>query len=60
MILNKKANNGWDFWYIRNNDELISIDSIRRKYATENLEYIDDVITDNKLKGKDKVLTQFF
>ncbi len=60
MILNKKANNGWDFWYIRDNDELISIDNVRRKYAAENLEYRDDVITDNRLKGKDKVLTQFF
>ena len=30
-ILNKPANNGWTFWYIKRDNELISIDNLRKK-----------------------------
>ncbi|MHA1686084.1 MAG: site-specific DNA-methyltransferase [Candidatus Heimdallarchaeaceae archaeon] len=36
-ILNKTANNGWKFWYIRDKEKMISIDAIRRKFAEENI-----------------------
>lgn len=28
-ILNKPANNGWDYWYVKRNDKLISINELR-------------------------------
>lgn len=31
-ILNRKANNGWDFWYVERNGELVSIDDLRQDY----------------------------
>ena len=31
-ILNRKANNGWDFWYVDKEDELVSIDYLRQDY----------------------------
>ncbi|MHA1205761.1 MAG: site-specific DNA-methyltransferase [Candidatus Heimdallarchaeaceae archaeon] len=34
FILGKKANNGWEFWYLKNSSgELVSIDSLRKKFA---------------------------
>ncbi|MBA1334554.1 MAG: Type II restriction adenine-specific methylase [Firmicutes bacterium] len=30
-ILGKKANNGWDYWYVERNGDLISIDGLRRQ-----------------------------
>lgn len=33
--LNKTNNNGWDYFYYKNNKELIPIDSLRYKYAEE-------------------------
>jgi site-specific DNA-methyltransferase (adenine-specific)/modification methylase len=38
-ILNKSANNGWDFWYVLRNGKLISIDKFRNEY---NKKYIID------------------
>ena len=60
LILNRKANNGWDFWFVKNDKEFVSIDSLRRKYASDTYGYTDDVISDNHLRGKDKVLTHYF
>jgi hypothetical protein len=31
-ILGKKANNGWDFWYVDKEGELVSIDDLRQDY----------------------------
>jgi len=31
-ILNRKANNGWDYWYVERNGELVSIDDLRNEY----------------------------
>jgi DNA modification methylase len=31
-----KITNGWDFWYIKNNNNLISIDKIRQEYFSKN------------------------
>lgn len=31
-LLNKTACNGWTFWYVKRNEELVSIDEIRTKY----------------------------
>jgi len=59
LILDKKANNGWDYWYTEENDELVSIDTLRRRYASEFTDYNDEVSAKSD-RGKDKVLTQFF
>lgn len=39
-ILNKDTNNGWTYWYVVRNDELISIDILRSEYEKK---YIDDL-----------------
>ena len=31
-ILNKNANNGWDFWYIKRDNKMKSIDELRYEY----------------------------
>lgn len=31
-ILKKEANNGWDFWYVKRKEGLISIDELREKF----------------------------
>jgi site-specific DNA-methyltransferase (adenine-specific)/modification methylase len=31
-LLNKSANNGWTFWYVKRNNELVSIDTLRSEY----------------------------
>jgi site-specific DNA-methyltransferase (adenine-specific)/modification methylase len=31
-ILNKENNNGWSFWYVKRNEQLISIDELRLEY----------------------------
>ncbi|MHA1401693.1 MAG: site-specific DNA-methyltransferase [Candidatus Heimdallarchaeaceae archaeon] len=38
FILSRKANNGWEFWYIKDKvkDKLVSINTIREKFALEN------------------------
>ena len=36
LILNKEANNGWDFWYTYKKDgELVSIDDLRQEFLSE-------------------------
>ncbi len=59
LILNKQANNGWDYWYVEENTELVSIDTLRRRYASEFTDYKDEISAKSD-RGKDKVLTQFF
>ena len=39
LILGKKANNGWTYWYVKKNDKLISIDVIRKVFAQKQLNY---------------------
>lgn len=34
-VQNKKTCNGWDFWYVEKNNDLISIDELRKKYRKE-------------------------
>jgi len=36
-ILNKEANNGWAFWYVKRNNNLISIDQLRHEYEAKYL-----------------------
>ncbi len=38
-ILGRKANNGWNYWYVKRDDKLVSIDYLRKKYAEEELNY---------------------
>jgi modification methylase len=35
MILGRKANNGWDFWYVEREGKLISIDQLRKDYIRD-------------------------
>lgn len=37
IILNKEANNGWAFWYVKRNDGLVSIDQLRHEYEAKYL-----------------------
>lgn len=37
LILNKPSNNGWTFWYVERDNELVSIDLIRNEYAIKYL-----------------------
>ncbi len=39
-LLNKKANNGWMYWYILKEEKLVSLNSIRQNYAKEILNYV--------------------
>lgn len=34
-ILGRKANNGWDFWYVEREGKLISIDQLRKDYIRD-------------------------
>jgi DNA modification methylase len=34
-LLKKSSNNGWDFWFVERNGELISIDKLRMEYAKQ-------------------------
>lgn len=34
-ILQKESNNGWTFWYVKRNEELVSIDLLRQEYEEE-------------------------
>jgi site-specific DNA-methyltransferase (adenine-specific)/modification methylase len=34
-ILNKKSNNGWDFWFVERNEKMISINELRTNYIKE-------------------------
>jgi DNA modification methylase len=36
-ILNKEANNGWAFWYVKREGQLISIDQLRHEYEAKYL-----------------------
>jgi len=38
-ILNKINHNGWDFWYVKRDDKLISINEIRKEYRKKELGY---------------------
>jgi hypothetical protein len=33
--LGRKANNGWDFWYVEREGKLISIDQLRKDYIRD-------------------------
>ena len=35
IILNKRANNGWTFWYVKRDNKLISINDFRQKILKE-------------------------
>ena len=39
ILLDKTNNNGWDYWYIQRNDNLKSIDVIRKEYRVKELGY---------------------
>lgn len=36
-LLNKTNNNGWDYWFVKNNDNYISINEFRKKYRKKEL-----------------------
>lgn len=38
-MLNKINNNGWDYWYVERENNLLSIDDLRFKYAKEFMDY---------------------
>ena len=40
-LLNKTNNNGWDYWYVKRNEKLHSINDIRIKYRLKELNYTD-------------------
>ena len=40
-ILNKITNNGWDYWFVKRDDKLISIDILRKEYRKEYLDYAE-------------------
>lgn len=50
FILNRERNNGWEFWFVKRKNKLISIDEIRIKYYKENFKvdcfFIDDLKKD--------------
>ena len=31
-LLNKQANNGWKYWFVKRKDKLVSIDELRTQY----------------------------
>lgn len=37
QLLGKSASNGWTFWYVQRNNQLISIDALRQEYIGRNL-----------------------
>lgn len=39
--LDKTNCNGWDFWYIKSNGKMISIDELRKEYRKKELNYVD-------------------
>ena len=40
-LLNKTNNNGWDYWYVKRNGKLLSINDIRNDYRLKELNYAD-------------------
>jgi site-specific DNA-methyltransferase (adenine-specific)/modification methylase len=40
-ILKREKNNGWTFWFVKRNDQLISIDELREEYAKKFLNSFD-------------------
>ncbi len=50
FILNRERNNGWEFWFVKRKNKLISIDEVRLKYYKENFNvdcfFIDDLKKD--------------
>lgn len=38
-FLKKENHNGWDFWYVQRNGQLISIDDLRKKYRKKELKF---------------------
>lgn len=40
-ILNLTNNNGWDYWYVKRNDELVSIDALRKQYREVELDFVE-------------------
>ena len=39
-ILNKSNHNGWDYWFVKRNNEFISINDIRKQYRKNELNFI--------------------
>lgn len=39
-ILNKTSNNGWDYWFVKRNNKLVSINDLRKKYRKKELNFI--------------------
>lgn len=37
--LQKSTNNGWDYWFVKRDNKLISIDDVRNKYRKDHLNY---------------------
>ena len=36
-MLNKESNNGWTFWFVERENDLVLIDDIRQNYIKEHL-----------------------
>jgi site-specific DNA-methyltransferase (adenine-specific)/modification methylase len=60
-ILNKESNNGWDFWYVLKNNELISIDSLRYAYKGDffNKSEADIEFNGNCVKEPNDILLKY-
>jgi len=43
-ILNKKRNNGWYFWHVERDDELICINDLREKYREKYIDQYNETI----------------
>jgi len=39
-ILNKTNHNGWDYWYVKRNSKLISINDLRNQYRKKELNFV--------------------
>ena len=40
-ILRKSNNNGWDYWFVKRNNKLISINDLRKKYRKNELNFVE-------------------
>lgn len=48
FLLDKVNNNGWDYWYLKTEEGLISIDQIRKDYREKELGFIEEEVKDFK------------
>lgn len=46
-ILNRNANNGWDYWYVQRDNKMISIDYLRKEYIDRFIKKINVASTKN-------------